>query len=279
MQVREQVPLSELTTLRVGGPARRLITAATIEEVVEVVGGADAAGEPLLIIAGGSNLLIGDQGFDGTVLQIALGGIDIGEAGDGVRVAAGAWEPWDAVVAACVDEGLAGVECLSGIPGSTGATPIQNVGAYGQDVSETIVSVSAYDRRAGTLVVLEPQQCGFGYRSSAFKGSDRYVVLRVAFELERSQLARGIRYAELARTLAVERVLALRLLPHAKRCSSSGAARAWCLIPTTLIRSAPGRSSLIRSCRARRSRRSSGARRSAWGRGPRFRCGPTPTAR
>ncbi len=204
MQVREQVPLSELTTLRVGGPARRLITAATIEEVVEVVGGADAAGEPLLIIAGGSNLLIGDQGFDGTVLQIALGGIDIGESGDGVRVAAGAGEPWDAVVAACVDEGLAGVECLSGIPGSTGATPIQNVGAYGQDVSETIVSVSAYDRRAGTLVELEPQQCGFGYRSSAFKGSDRYVVLRVAFELERSQLARGIRYAELARTLAVE---------------------------------------------------------------------------
>jgi UDP-N-acetylmuramate dehydrogenase len=204
MQVREQVPLSELTTLRVGGPARRLITAATVEEVVEVVGGADAAGEPLLIIAGGSNLLIGDQGFDGTVLHVALGGIAMGDAGDGVRVVAGAGEPWDGVVARCVADGLAGMECLSGIPGSTGATPIQNVGAYGQDVSETVVLVSAYDRRAGSVVELEPWQCGFGYRSSAFKGSDRYVVLRVSFELERSPLARGIRYAELARALGVQ---------------------------------------------------------------------------
>ena len=204
MQVREQVSLSELTTLRVGGPARKLVTAATVEEVIEVVGGADAVGEPLLIIAGGSNLLIGDQGFNGTVLQMALGGIAIGETGDGVRVVAGAGEPWDGVVAACVDEGLAGIECLSGIPGSTGATPIQNVGAYGQDVSETVVSVSAYDRRSGTVVELEPGQCGFGYRTSAFKGSDRYVVLRVSFALERSPLARGIRYAELARVLGVE---------------------------------------------------------------------------
>jgi UDP-N-acetylmuramate dehydrogenase len=203
MEVREQVPLSELTTLRVGGPARRLIAATTVDDVVEVVGGADAAREPLLIIAGGSNLLIGDQGFDGTVLQVALGGIAIGEAGDGVRVVAGAGETWDTVVAACVDEGLAGVECLSGIPGSTGATPIQNVGAYGQDVSQTVVSVSAYDRGAGALVELGPEQCGFGYRSSAFKGSDRYVVLRVTFALERSPLAKEIRYAELARTLSV----------------------------------------------------------------------------
>jgi UDP-N-acetylmuramate dehydrogenase len=203
MQVREQVPLSELTTLRVGGPARRLVTAATAEEVIEVVGGADAAGEPVLILAGGSNLLIGDQGFDGTVVQMALGGVAIGEGGDGVRVVAGAGEPWDGVVAACVDEGLAGVECLSGIPGSTGATPIQNVGAYGQDVSETVASVSAYDRRSGTVIELGPEQCGFGYRTSAFKGSDRYVVLRVSFVLERSPLAKGIRYAELARTLGV----------------------------------------------------------------------------
>ena len=203
MEVREQVSLSELTTLRVGGPARRLITARTIEEVVEVVGGADASGEPLLLIAGGSNLLIGDQGFDGTVLHLALEGIAIGETGEGFRVVAGAGEPWDAVVARCVEAGLAGVECLSGIPGSTGATPIQNVGAYGQDVAETIVSVSAYDRRGAAIVELEPEQCGFGYRSSAFKGSDRYVVLGVSFALERSPLARPIRYAELARTLGV----------------------------------------------------------------------------
>ena len=203
MEVRDQVSLSELTTLRVGGPARRLITAQTTEEVVEVVGGADASGEPLLLIAGGSNLLIGDEGFDGTVLHVAVGGIAIGETGGGVRVVAAAGEPWDGVVAACVSEGLAGVECLSGIPGSTGATPIQNVGAYGHDVAETIVSVSAYDRRGAAIVELEPEQCGFGYRSSAFKGSDRYVVLGVSFALERSALAKPIRYAELARTLGV----------------------------------------------------------------------------
>ena len=204
MEIREQVSLSELTTLRVGGPARTLIRAQTVEEVVEVVSGADAAGEPLLIVAGGSNLLIGDQGFDGTVLHIAVGGVAIGDTGDEARVVAGAGEPWDGIVAACVADGLAGVECLSGIPGSTGATPIQNVGAYGQDVAETIAAVSAYDRHTRTMVELEPQQCGFGYRSSAFKGADRYVVLRVSFALERSPLARPIRYAELARTLAVE---------------------------------------------------------------------------
>jgi UDP-N-acetylmuramate dehydrogenase len=107
-------------------------------------------------------------------------------------------------VAACVDAGLAGVECLSGIPGSTGATPIQNVGAYGEDVSETIESVRAYDRHTRAIVDLGPAQCGFGYRSSAFKGSDRYVVLAVSFGLERSPLARGIRYGELARTLSVQ---------------------------------------------------------------------------
>jgi UDP-N-acetylmuramate dehydrogenase len=203
MEVREHVPLSELTTLRVGGPARRLITAQTIEEVVEVVGGADRAGEPLLIIAGGSNLLIGDQGFDGTVLHVALGGFAIADTSEGTCVVAAAGEPWDGIVAACVDERVAGVECLSGVPGSTGATPIQNVGAYGQDVSETVMSVTAYDRRTGTVVELGPEQCGFAYRSSAFKGADRYVVLRVSFALERSPLARPIRYAELARTLGV----------------------------------------------------------------------------
>src|SRR5437660_382109 len=204
MQVREQVPLSELTTLRVGGPARRLISAATIEEVVEVVRGADAAGEPLLIIAGGSNLLIGDQGFDGTVLQIALGGIAIGETGDGVRVMAPAGEPWDRVVAACVDEGLAGVECLSGIPGSTGATPIQNVGAYGQDVSETIVSVRAYDRTADEIVDLEPAQCGFTYRSSAFKRNrTRWLILSVTFRLRRQERSMPVVYRELADALGI----------------------------------------------------------------------------
>lgn len=204
MEVREHVPLSELTTLRVGGPARKLIRASTSDELVEVVGGADAAGEPLLVIAGGSNLLIGDQGFDGTVVRVAIGGIALGESRDGTRAVVGAGEPWDRVVDACVDAGLAGVECLSGIPGSTGATPIQNVGAYGQDVAETITSVRAYDRHTRAIVDLGPAQCGFGYRTSAFKGSDRHVVLQVSFGLERSSRARGIRYAELASALAVD---------------------------------------------------------------------------
>jgi UDP-N-acetylmuramate dehydrogenase len=204
MEVREQVPLSELTTLRVGGPARKLVWAATVEDVVEVVRAADAAGEPLLVIAGGSNLLIGDQGFDGVVLHVGIGGIALGETADGARVMVGAGEPWDAVVARCVDAQLAGLECLSGIPGSTGATPIQNVGAYGQEVAETIASVRVYDREERAVADLTPAQCGFGYRSSAFKGYDRYVVLGVSFLLERSPLARGIRYAEVARSLAIE---------------------------------------------------------------------------
>src|ERR1700761_5944178 len=131
MEIREQVSLSELTTLRVGGPARTLVSAQTAEEVIEGVGDADASGEPLLIIAGGSNLLIGDQGCDGTVLNVALEGVAIGEAGEGFRVVAGAGEPWDAVVARCVDAGLAGGEWPSGVPRSTGAAPIPKLGADG----------------------------------------------------------------------------------------------------------------------------------------------------
>jgi UDP-N-acetylmuramate dehydrogenase len=204
MQVQEQVSLAELTTLQVGGPARRLVRAQTPEEVVETVAAADAAGEPLLLIAGGSNLLIGDAGFDGTVLHVATRGISSREVGGQVHVQAGAGEPWDTVVAFCVRHGLAGIECLSGIPGSTGATPIQNVGAYGQEVADTIASVRAYDRATGEGVELAPEQCGFGYRSSAFKGSSRYVVLAVEFALERSSRARAVRYAELARALSAE---------------------------------------------------------------------------
>jgi UDP-N-acetylmuramate dehydrogenase len=121
-----------------------------------------------------------------------------------MRAEVAAGEPWDNVVARCVSEGLAGIECLSGIPGSTGATPIQNVGAYGQEVSTTISSVRVYDREGGKVVELPPSQCGFAYRTSAFKHSDKHVVLAVTFELERAQTARPVQYAELARTLDVE---------------------------------------------------------------------------
>jgi UDP-N-acetylmuramate dehydrogenase len=204
MQERAHVPFAELTTLRVGGPARRLVRADTEQEVVEVAYEADAAAERLLVIAGGSNLLIADDGFDGTALHVSVSGVKSTPRGDAVRVDVGAGETWDEVVASCAAGGLAGIECLSGIPGSTGATPIQNVGAYGQEVAETIASVRVYDREVKAVVELAPEECGFAYRSSRLKRSPRYVVLAVAFVLERSPVARPIRYAELARSLSVE---------------------------------------------------------------------------
>jgi UDP-N-acetylmuramate dehydrogenase len=195
------VRLSELTTLRLGGPAERYVEAATEEELVEAVREADAGGEPLLVLAGGSNVVVADEGFRGTVLRVATRGVR--REGETLEAAAG--EPWDPFVAACVADGLAGVECLAGIPGSVGATPIQNVGAYGQEVAETIVAVRVLDRARGVVEELAPEACGFTYRSSAFKRDPgRWVVLAVRFALHASQLSAAIRYAELARALGVE---------------------------------------------------------------------------
>jgi UDP-N-acetylmuramate dehydrogenase len=203
MKERHDVPLSELTTLRVGGPARRLVEARSAEDVVEVVGAADAAREPVLVMAGGSNLVIADEGFEGTVVRIATRGISVDRRGDRVQLLAAAGEPWDELVAHCAAEGLAGIECLSGIPGSTGATPVQNVGAYGQEVADTVAAVRAYDREARAVVELAPAECRFAYRSSAFRRSARYVVLGVSFVLEPSSAARPVRYAGLAGALGV----------------------------------------------------------------------------
>jgi UDP-N-acetylmuramate dehydrogenase len=195
-----QPALAELTTLRLGGPAGRLIDAASEESVIAAVRDADAAGEPLLIMSGGSNLVVADAGFPGTVLRIVTRGVR--EDGDRLEVAAG--EPWDPLVARCVAAGRAGVECLSGIPGSVGATPIQNVGAYGQEVSETIVSVRAYERARGRVVEIPAADCGFTYRSSAFKRHPgHWVVLAVTFALLRRRHSEPIRYAELARALGI----------------------------------------------------------------------------
>jgi UDP-N-acetylmuramate dehydrogenase len=192
--------LAELTTLRLGGPPRRLVEAADEAAIVAAVRAADAAGEPLLVLAGGSNLVVADAGVPGTVVRITARGVRF----DGTRLEAAAGEPWDPLVARCVADGLAGFECLSGIPGSTGATPIQNVGAYGQEVAESVVHVRAYDRLLDTVLEIAADECGFGYRTSAFKRTaGRWVVLAVAFELERSGLSRPIRYAELARALDV----------------------------------------------------------------------------
>jgi UDP-N-acetylmuramate dehydrogenase len=182
--------LADYTTLHLGGPAGRLIEARTDEELIAAV-----ADDDVLLLAGGSNVVIADAGFPGTVVRILTHGI--AREGDVLHVAAG--EVWDDLVRFAIARGLAGIECLSGIPGSVGATPIQNVGAYGQEVSETITSVRAYDRRGGRVVDLTAEQCGFGYRDSMFKRSPgSYVVLRVSFALETSERARPIRYAELA---------------------------------------------------------------------------------
>jgi len=203
VQELSQVPLAGLTTFRLGGPARRLLVAETEDEVVEAVRAADTGSEPLLVLGGGSNLVVADEGFDGTVLQVATRGVAVAPMAEhALQVEAGV--DWDHVVRLTVDEGYAGLEALSGIPGRVGAAPIQNVGAYGQEVAQTVGWVRALDRRTHDVVLLSPEECGFGYRDSVFKRSDRYVVLAVAFALEHSRLGAPVRYAELARRLGVE---------------------------------------------------------------------------
>ncbi len=197
--VRTLVPLAPLTTLELGGAARFFCEAAGEADVAHGLEWAADRGLPVFVLGGGSNVVVGDGGFDGLVLRVAPRGLVIG--GDGVvDVAAG--EPWDAVVAAAVDRGLAGLECLSGIPGLCGAVPVQNVGAYGQDVSETIRSVRVLDRRTRAAHELAAPACAFGYRDSALKRDpERYVVLGVSFAL-RPGGAPAVRYAELRDALA-----------------------------------------------------------------------------
>jgi UDP-N-acetylmuramate dehydrogenase len=234
----EQVMLAGYTTLGLGGPAARFLEAGRGDQVVAAVREADAEGEPVLVLGGGSNLVVADEGFPGTVVHVATRGVQIGDDRDGVAVAAAAGEDWDSLVQRCVAEGLSGLECLSGIPGLAGATPIQNVGAYGQEVAETIVTVRAYDRLRDVVVELANADCGFGYRTSAFKRSadagrgagggrgtgagggradragrgaamnpaaatGRFVVLGVTFRLARDELSAPVRYAELAKALGV----------------------------------------------------------------------------
>jgi UDP-N-acetylmuramate dehydrogenase len=211
----DPVSLSGFTTLRLGGPAARFTDARTADEVVAEVRKADAAGEPLLVIGGGSNLVVSDDGFPGTVLRVATAGVAVSELGERVLVTVAAGENWDRLVEWSVTEKLAGIECLAGIPGLAGATPIQNVGAYGQEVAATITAVTVYDRAAGTVTALAGRNCGFGYRTSMFKrtgwpvagrGTEagptgRHVVLDVTFALERDPMSVPIGYSELARAL------------------------------------------------------------------------------
>jgi UDP-N-acetylmuramate dehydrogenase len=198
--------LAELTTLRLGGPARAVIEAATEDALVDAVRIADEAADPMLLVAGGSNLVVADEGFDGTVVRVLTQGVVVDmDACSGAMVTVQAGETWDAIVARAVDEGWIGVEALSGIPGSVGATPIQNVGAYGQEVAQTIASVRVYDRFDRVIRTIAAADCGFTYRSSRFKvESQRFVVLSVSFQLPLGDLGAPIGYAELARTLGVE---------------------------------------------------------------------------
>ncbi len=198
------VPCALFTTLGIGGPARFFIRAGTADQVVSGLEFAETKNLPVFILGGGSNVLIADAGFDGLVIQIALMGVENGEwreAGGKSKTAStsplstlpsplitvGAGEDWDGFVAYCVDDGLAGVECLSGIPGFVGGTPVQNVGAYGQEVAETIVSVECLDRRTKQVVTFANAECGFAYRTSIFNSTerDRYIVMSVTFALRK----------------------------------------------------------------------------------------------
>ena len=210
------VRLADLTTLHVGGPAERFVRVTTTDELVDAVREVDDADERLLLIAGGSNLLVGDAPVPGTVVQVATSGITVESVDDCggavVRVAAG--EVWDELVARAVAEGWVGVEALSGVPGSVGATPVQNVGAYGQEVSQTIASVRVWDRLGQQVHTVPNADCRFSYRHSVFKasaqsdlelgGPGRYVVLDVTFQLRLGDLSAPIGYADLARGLGAE---------------------------------------------------------------------------
>lgn len=198
--------LAALTTLRLGGPAHRFVEASSADAVVDAVRAADVAGERLLLIGGGSNLVVADAGWPGTVVRVASTGQRVDRrAGGGLLLTVEAGSDWDDVVAGCVADGIGGLECLSGIPGRTGATPVQNVGAYGVEVAELIVDVDLYDRRVDAVRAHVPAaELGLAYRTSALKGRSDAIVLRVRFALPGDALSAPIRYAELARTLDVE---------------------------------------------------------------------------
>jgi UDP-N-acetylmuramate dehydrogenase len=200
MHIQENVPLAPLTTFRVGGPARYFVEARSIADVQAGVQFAQARSLALFVLGGGSNLVISDAGWPGLVLKIALAGIEASNQDGQARFEVGAGEDWDRFVARAVAHNCAGVECLSGIPGSVGGTPVQNVGAYGQEVSQSIESVLALDLKDGQLHELCAEACAFSYRSSIFNSSERgrYIILRVTYALSPDGEPR-IQYSDLKR--------------------------------------------------------------------------------
>jgi UDP-N-acetylmuramate dehydrogenase len=191
--------IARLTTLEVGGEARRFVRASSDGALVDEISACDARGEKVFVLGGGSNVVFADEGFDGTVVRVETRGIVFD--GDVIEIAAG--EVWDDFVAFCVQGWRSGVECMSGIPGLVGATPMQNVGAYGQEVKDTLSHVRAWDRQSARVMTLSAAECRMSYRHSMLKETSRFVVLRVAFTLARSTESAPIRYAELARALGV----------------------------------------------------------------------------
>ena len=197
--------LADLTTLAVGGPIDRLLEVTTRQELVGAVRDADDAGRPLLVLGGGSNVVAPDSGWPGDVVLVRTRGVARRDGPAGVELEVEAGEPWDDLVALTVAQGLAGMEALSGIPGSTGATPVQNVGAYGQEVAALITAARVWDRDAGVERVFGPAELGFSYRDSRLKQQPgAHVVLAVTFALRPSDRSSPVGYAELARTLGVE---------------------------------------------------------------------------
>jgi UDP-N-acetylmuramate dehydrogenase len=204
MLIREQLALAPLTTLGVGGPARYFAEARSEAEVIEAVEFARSRRLPLFILGGGSNLVVADAGFPGLVLKVGIGGVSHSPTSDGrVLFTAGAGMEWDSLVAQAIEANCAGVECLSGIPGTVGGTPVQNVGAYGQEVSETIREVRVLDLQSLEVNRLRNAGCGFAYRSSIFNTTerDRYIILQVSFEL-REGARPTIPYADLQKFFA-----------------------------------------------------------------------------
>lgn len=201
MQIVHDAPLAARTTLGLGGPARRLARVESVGELQEAL--AAASGDPVLVLGGGSNLVVRDGGWPGLAIQIAIPGVTMRDDGDHALVSVAAGVAWDDFVAQVVEARLVGVECLSGIPGLAGATPMQNVGAYGQEVADTIALVRVLDRRTGAIETFEPAACGFAYRTSVFKGSERWIVLEVSFRFARGADSAPIEYPELARALGV----------------------------------------------------------------------------
>jgi UDP-N-acetylmuramate dehydrogenase len=198
--IQENVALAPLTTFGIGGPARYFIDAPDEQTVLDAIHWAKDTNLPLFVLGGGSNLLVADSGFPGLVIKIGIRGMEWANESGKIVVRAGAGEEWDQVVGLCVERGAAGIECLSGIPGSVGGTPVQNVGAYGQEVSEVLVTVRAYDRNTDRTTELSRDDCGFTYRTSVFNSvaKNRYVVLKVTYALSRDG-ASTIRYPDVLR--------------------------------------------------------------------------------